>query len=258
MSTVVVTGGTGTLGREVVRGLQADGHDVVITSRKAPPSVRDRVRTVRVDYHSPVALRAAFEGADTVVHCATRLAGQQGGDVDLGGRVFDAARGAGCGHLVYISIVGVDRIPLRYYQAKLETERLVEDCGLPWTILRATQFHELVVRLLNGLTRPPLALIPDIAMQPIAAAEAGARLAELAAARPAGRVPDLGGPEIVAAPRLARWYLEATGRRRRIRPIRLFGSVYEAYRAGHHLTPANAAGTITFQDYLDARVRPLR
>lgn len=258
MSTVVVTGGTGTLGREVVRHLVKDGHDVVVTSRSATPSVWDSARTVQVDYRSPGTLRTAFEGADAIVHCATRVSGRRGGDVDLTGRVLDAARHTGCGNLVYISIVGVDRIPLRYYRTKIDAERLIEDSGLPWTILRTTQFHQLVIRLLNALTRPPLALVPDLSVQPIAAAEVGARLAELATARPAGRVPDMGGPEILAVPDLARRYLEAIGRHRLVRPIRLFGSVYKGFRAGHHLAPANASGTITFQEYLNARMRSPR
>ncbi len=253
MSTVAVTGGTGTLGREVVSALERAGHDVVVTSRSTS-SVRDGVETVRVDYRSPAGLAAAFDGADAVVHCATDFTGFRGGEVALGRQVLTAARRAGCDHVVYVSIVGVDRIPLPYYRSKHATERLVEDSGVPWTILRATQFHELATRLLSGLTRPPLVLVPDLRLQPVAATEVGARLAALATARPAGRAPDLGGPEITTVADLARRYQAATGRRRRVRTVRLFGSVYAGYRAGHHLTPENAVGTITFQDHLDAHV----
>ncbi|EIE99991.1 SDR family oxidoreductase [Saccharomonospora glauca] len=257
MSTVAVTGGTGTLGREVVGALAAGGHDVVVTSRSTS-SVRNGVRTVRVDYRSPAGLAAAFDGVDAVVHCATSALGRHGGEVELTRRVLTAARTAGCGHLVYISIVGVDRIPLPYYRSKHATERLVEDGGVPWTVLRATQFHELVVRLLSGVTRPPLAFVPDLPVQPVAATEVGARLAALATAPPSGRAPDLGGPEVATLPDLARRYLAAVGRRRRVRPIGLFGSVYAGYRAGYHLAPEHAVGTITFADHLDAHVRPSR
>lgn len=257
MSTVVVTGGTGTVGRAVVNALVDAHHDVVVTSRSTS-SVHGRVRTVRLDYGSPADLEAAFHGADAVVHCATSFTGVRGGETELGRRVLAGARRAGCGHVVYISIVGIDRIPLPYYRAKLATEELVENSGVPWTILRATQFHELATRLLSGLTRPPLVLVPDVPVQPVAAEEVGARLAALAAARPAGRVPDLGGPEITTLPALARSYVAAIGRRRRVRAVRLFGSVFAGYRAGHHLAPGDATGTITYQDHLDAWVRPRR
>lgn len=243
MSTVAVTGGTGTLGREVVGALVAAGHDVVVTSRSSS-SLRDGVRTVRVDYGRPVELRAAFERADAVVHCATDVTGLRGGEAELGKRVLAAARDAGCGHLVYISIVGADRIPLPYYKAKTSTERLVEDGGVPWTSLRATQFHELVARLSSALTRSPLVLVPDIRFQPVSVTEVGARLADLARGSPAGRVRDL-----------VRQFQAAAGRSRPVRPITLFGSVYAGYRAGHHLAPDGDTGTITFQQYLADRFR---
>ena len=105
------------------------------------------------------------------------------------------------------------------------------------------------------MTRPPLAFVPDLPVQPVAATEVGARLAALATAPPSGRAPDLGGPEVATLPDLARRYLAAVGRRRRVRPIGLFGSVYAGYRAGYHLAPEHAVGTITFADHLDAHVR---
>ncbi len=258
MSTVVVTGGTGTLGREVVRHLVEDGHDVVVTSRSATPSVWDSARTVQVDYRSPGTLRTAFEGADAIVHCATRVSGRRGGDVDLTGRVLDAARHTGCGNLVYISIVGVDRIPLRYYRTKIEAERLIEE---QWSTVDDPADHpvpparhpaaERIDTSTAGLGPGPLRATDRCRRGGRAAGRTGHRA-------PAGRVPDMGGPEILAVPDLARRYLEAIGRHRLVRPIRLFGSVYKGFRAGHHLAPANASGTITFQEYLNARMRSPR
>jgi uncharacterized protein YbjT (DUF2867 family) len=252
VSTVAVTGGTGTLGRAVVGALVAAGHDVVVTSRSSS-STREGVRTVRVDYRDPAGLGRAFDGAEAVVHCATNVSGRHGGEAELGERVLAAAHVAGCGHLVYVSIVGADRIPLPYYRAKSATERLVENGDVPWTILRATQFHELIVRLSALLTRLPLVLVPNIRFQPVSATEVGARLADLATHAPAGRVREFGGPEIENWPDLVRQFQAATGQTRPVRPIRLFGSIYEGYRDGHHLAPVGDKGTITFQDFLAAR-----
>jgi len=125
-----------------------------------------------------------------IVHCATGL-----GDVAAARHLIAAARRAGRPHLAYISIVGVDRIPFGYYKSKLAVERQVESSGLPWTVLRATQFHDLILGGCQALAGVPVMLVPGrVAFQPIDAGEVAGRLAELAAGPPAGRVPDMGGP----------------------------------------------------------------
>ncbi len=104
-------------------------------------------------------------GADTIVHCATT---NGAADVAVTRTLVDAARRAGTPHLVFISIVGVDRIPLGYYRAKLAAERVVEDAGRGWTILRATQFHDLVARLWRVQRRSPVTVSPaGTSIQPI-------------------------------------------------------------------------------------------
>ena len=188
-------------------------------------------------------------GADTIVHCATT---NGAADVAVTRTLVDAARRAGTPHLVFISIVGVDRIPLGYYGAKLAAERVVEDAGLGWTILRATQFHDLVARLCRVQRRSPVTVSPaGTGIQPIDVRDVAARLVELATGPPAGRVPDLGGPEARDARDLARAYLRATGRRRVVVPVRFPGAVAAAYRRGHHLTVPRP-GT-TFEEFLTER-----
>src|SRR5690606_40293414 len=114
--------------------------------------------------------------------------------------LIDAARRQGAPHLIYISIVGVDKIPYGYYQRKLAVERLIEASGLPYTILRTTQFHTLPDMALNVLTKVPgVAALPrGLRVQPIDVGEVAERLADLAlAGGPAGRVDDMGGPEVL-------------------------------------------------------------
>ncbi|MDX2844520.1 SDR family oxidoreductase, partial [Streptomyces ipomoeae] len=207
MTTILVTGGTGVLGRLVTDRLRMDGHEVRVLSRHAQPYAVDLIA-------GGSGLDAAVAGVDTIVHCATT---PRGGDEKAAANLIAAARRAGVRHLVYISIVGVDRVPIGYYRSKLAVERLIEESGLGWTTLRTTQFHALLVALFEVLSKPPVMLLPaDVRDQPIAAAEVAARLAELAVAAPAGRVADMGGPEILTFPELARAYLTATGRRRRL------------------------------------------
>ncbi|QTD97298.1 SDR family oxidoreductase [Streptomyces cyanogenus] len=244
MTTILVTGGTGTLGRLVTQRLRADGQEVRVLSRRTRPYAVD-LRT------GGAGLDAALAGVETVVHCAST---PRGGDEQAARNLIAAARRAGVGHLVYISIVGVDRVPLGYYRSKLAVERLVEESGLGWTVLRATQFHDLVVTLLQGLAKPPVLVVPaGVPDQPVEVAEVAERLAGLALGAPAGRVPDMAGPEVRTFDSLARAYLRATGRRRPVVRVPLAGKTYRAFRAGGHLAPELAVGKVTFEEYLERR-----
>ncbi|MEU6070968.1 MULTISPECIES: SDR family oxidoreductase [Streptomyces] len=244
MTTILVTGGTGTLGRLVVERLRAAGHEVRVLSRSARPYAVD-LRKGGAD------LDAALAGVDTVVHCASS---PKGGDEGAARNLIAAAREAGVGHLVHISIVGIDRVPLGYYKSKLAVEKLVEESGLGWTVLRATQFHDLPAQLFRTLAKPPVMLLPaGISDQPIEVSEVADRLAELAAGAPAGRVADMGGPEVRTLDSLARAYLKATGRRRPVVSLPLPGRTARAFRNGGHLTPERAVGKGTFEEYLAGR-----
>ncbi len=243
MGPVLVTGGTGTLGSAVVARLRDDGHQVRVASRH-PGAGR-----VVVDLRSGAGVDGAVTGVDTIVHCATT---NGAADVEVTRTLVDGARRAGTPHLVFISIVGVDRIPLGYYRAKLAAERVVEESGLGWTVLRATQFHDLVARLWRVQRRSPVIVSPaSTSIQPVEVRDVAARLVELATGTPAGRVPDLGGPEVREAGDLARTYLRATGYRRAILPVRFPGAAAAAYRRGHHLTVPRP-GT-TFDEFLAER-----
>ncbi|MGW6531361.1 SDR family oxidoreductase [Streptomyces venezuelae] len=243
MSTILVTGGTGTLGRLVTERLRADGHEVRVLSRHTQPYA--------VDLREGTGLDAAVTGVDVIVHCASSV---RGGDERAARNLIAAAEKAGVAHLVYVSIVGIDRVPMGYYKTKLAVERLIEESGLGWTVLRATQFHDLVLQIMEASAKLPVMLLPGgVSDQPIEVGEVADRLAELAAAPPAGRVEDMGGPEVRTFPELARAYLRASGKRRRVLPVRLAGRTYRAARAGGLLTPDRAVGKRTFEEYLAVR-----
>lgn len=148
--------------------------------------------------------------------------------------------------------MGIDDHPYPYYETKREAERVVENGDLPWTILRATQFHGFVAWILSGLARSPVMPVPrDVDIQPVAAEEVADRLVGAVLGEPAGRLPDVGGPEVLGFGHLARTYLEAVGRRRRVVDLPIPGAIVRAFREGHHLCPDRAVGTITWQDFLD-------
>jgi uncharacterized protein YbjT (DUF2867 family) len=250
MGSILVTGGTGTLGRLVVERLKAQGHDVRVLSRRPPPAGPGATAWATGDLREGRGIEAAVAGAEVIVHCATGR-----GDVGAASHLIEAARRAGRPHLAYISIVGIDHIPFGYYKSKLAVERQVESSGLPWTVLRATQFHDLILRGCQALARLPVMLVPArMSFQPINAGEVAGRLAELAVGSPAGRVPDMGGPEIRGFAELARSYLAGSGRHRPVLPVRLPGAAFAAFRRGDHLTPDHAVGRTTFAQFLEERL----
>ena len=221
----VVTGGTGSLGGHVVAAL---------------PGARPVSRSTGTDLLRGKGLGALR--ADVVVHCATSFRHE----VAMARAVL-AARPA---HLVYISIVGCNEVPLPYYKQKHATERLIISSGVPHTILRATQFHSLLRRMFDNASKLPLMPVPGFRFQPIDEAEVGLELAALAQAAPSGIAPEMGGPEVREAVDFARVYLAATGKTRRLLPLKVPGATYRAYRAGGNLTPDRAVGKRTFEDYL--------
>jgi uncharacterized protein YbjT (DUF2867 family) len=247
---VLVTGGSGRLGRLVVDRLRSVGQRVRVLTHRAP-TADDMVQG---DLRDGTGLGAALDGVDAVVHCASDP--RASAEVDLTGtrRLVDAALGAGSPHLVYVSIVGVDRIPWRHYRAKYDAERLVAGSGLPWTIQRATQFHPFLATMLEQLARPPVLLVPhSFRFQPVDPADVADRLVQQVASGPAGRAPDFGGPEVLDLTDLARTWLQATGRRRPILPVPVPGSLGKAFRAGRNLCPDHADGRGTWQEFLDSR-----
>jgi len=233
MTPILVTGGTGTLGRVVVRELTAAGRDVRVLSRGTGG-----------DLVTGTGLAAALADVDTVVHLATTLRGRR--DVTATRNLVDAA--PDLRHLVFVSIVGIDRIPLGYYRGKLAAERIVAE--RPHTILRATQFHDLIRTLLAGAAKLPVMPVPKLRAQPVDVRDVAARLAGLATGEPQGRVPDLGGPAVRTFDELADEYLRATGKRRRKVGISWPGKIFRGYRDGGNLVPGDPAGTITFAEYL--------
>lgn len=251
MTTILVTGGTGTLGRAVVGRLLAAGHDVRSLSRRPHTGTeRPRLHSYAVDLCDGSGLAPAVAGVETVVHCASSTSG----DTEAAGRLVEAARAAGVRHLVYISIVGVDRVPLGYYRTKLDVERLIEESGLGWTVLRTTQFHDLVLRLVKAGARLPVLPVPaGVRLQPVDVREVAARLVELASAAPAGRVADLGGPEARSARDLVRDTLRAGGRRRVLVPLWVPGRLFGALRRGENLALEHADGTVGYGDFLAER-----
>ncbi|MFG1998683.1 SDR family oxidoreductase [Spirillospora sp. NPDC048911] len=261
--TILLTGGTGTLGKLVTPLLADAGSKVRVLSRSSHEA-KDGIEYVNGDLATGEGLEAALSGIETIIHCA----GSAKGDEDKARNLVEAAAQAGSPHVVYISVVGADRLPVEsvidrtmfgYFAAKRAAELAVSESGLPWTTLRATQFHDFVLAAARGMAKMPVIPVPaGVRFQPVDARDVAARLVELALGEPSGLVPDIAGPKVYGMDEVVRGYLAAVGKRRPMMPVRLPGKAARAYREGANLSLAPATGQRTWEDFLAEQVSQAR
>jgi uncharacterized protein YbjT (DUF2867 family) len=241
---ILVTGGTGTLGRAVVPRLAAHGYDVRVLSRSGSAG------TVPGDLETGEGVEAALDGVGAVLHLATNLRD----DTELTRNLVRLAERSGRPRIIYQSIVGIDRIPLGYYGGKRASERIVAESRLRWTVVRATQFHDLVASLFAVQRFSPVVFAPAFSFQPIDVRDVARRLVDVLETDAAGLVPDIGGPDVRTARDLARAYLAAHGSRRPTVPFRLPGTRFRGFASGANLVPGEPYGRIAFEQYLRAPI----
>ena len=249
-SPIVVTGGTGRLGQRVVARLVAVGCDVRVLARHQKDSPPE-VTFFTGDLRRGEGIEPAVSGVGAVIHCATSTKG----DADATRNLTRAARRTGNPYLLYPSIVGLDSIAAwGYPKAKLDAERIVANSGLPWTILRVTQFYDYCLDNARKLARLPVVLVPaGFRVQPVDPDDVAVRLVEYAQGKAAGRAPDMAGPHESSWADLLRSYLAATRRDRWIVPVRIPGT--RAVRNGALLpAPGHTVGTRTWAEFLTARL----
>ncbi|MEU6039422.1 NAD(P)H-binding protein [Actinomadura sp. NPDC047616] len=231
---ILVTGGTGRLGRIVVPLLREHGE--VRTLGRGSGDIR-----CDLTKEEP-----ALDGVEVVVH----LAGGAKGDDVAARNLARAAGKANVRHLVHISVIGADRVPLAWMRAQAAAEQAIIDSGVPYTILRAAQFHYLAWDLARTLAKSPVVPVPGMRWQPVDAQDVAERLVELALGAPAGRVPDLAGPKVYGIADLVRDYLRATGKRRLLLPVPLPGKAGRAYRDGDNLSLDADTGKRTWEEFV--------
>jgi uncharacterized protein YbjT (DUF2867 family) len=255
---VLVTGGTGTLGRHVVMLLRQSGHRARILSRNP----RGHVDAVRGDLATGANLAKAVDGMDAIVHAASAAREPlkiNAVDVEGTRRLIAAARAAGVRHLVYVSIVGVDRVRYRYYAAKLRAENVVREDAVPWSVLRATQFHGFVAAMLRTFARLPAVVAVPVRwhLQPVDAGEVARRVVDAALGEPSRLVSEFGGPEVCELGQLAQMWMVARHDRRRLVNLPLPLRANAEVEAGNLTCPDHRDGAVTFQQFLD-ETYPLR
>lgn len=254
MTSVLVTGGTGMLGRDVVKQLREAGHRARVFSRQ--PGMRED--WAQGDLATGEGLDRALDGMDAVIHAGSAAREPWktwATDVEGTRKLLIAAKRAGIRHVVYISIVGMEGVAYPYYRQKLAAEKIVREDIAPWSILRATQFHTLMEFFLSMFSRTPLfATIPSgWQFQPVDTRDVAARLVRAATSEPAGMLPDFGGPEVRRFRSLAASWIEARRMKKRIVNLPLPFRFSRQFAAGRLLCPEHKDGTITFEQYLTRR-----
>jgi uncharacterized protein YbjT (DUF2867 family) len=256
MPTVLVTGGTGTLGRELVPRLTNAGYKVRIMSRRAGESNQaGDVEWAQANLESGDGVAEAAREADAIVHAASSpFKKTDETDVEGTRRLLEIARADGVSHFYYISIVGIERIPTGYYKAKVAAEQVVEQGGVPYTILRATQFHPLLDTFLRTLfRRGPFLFLPGAAkFQLIDAGEVAEHMVETLGNGPSGRLPDVGGPEVLTAKGIARDWKAASGENPITIPVPAMGPL-SGFAKGYNCVPENKFGRITWKEWLTTK-----
>lgn len=251
MQKIVVTGGTGTLGKQVVKQLLAKGCEVNVLSSRDTPEVPAPIKVIRGNLATGEGLEN-LRDANIIVHCASNPKDPQNTDVAGTRRLLNALSKNNMAHFVNISIVGVDKSDYPYYQAKLAVENLISESGIPFTTLRATQFHDLVLNMIRSFEIVNETILVPVGMkfQSIEVNEVALRLAELVDEQAAGLLPDMGGPEILSIEEMVKIYLEVSGKPYSVAAKPIEGPRYELFRSGINLSPAHRYGSVTWEMFL--------
>jgi uncharacterized protein YbjT (DUF2867 family) len=248
---VLVTGGTGMLGRQVVQQLIASNYIVrVMSRRKRNTFDPENIEWAPALIETGEGVRTALYEVQVVIHCASDPMHPQA-DLAMAKQLFEAAQTENIPHLIYPSIVGIDNNPYRYYRAKLEAEKMLYRSGVPWSLLRATQFYTFLDRTLGVTSNFGFVFIPaGMRFQGVSESEVAQEIVNLVRLGPSNRASDLGGPQVLTTRELTEQWLTARRQSGIILQVPLPGAAAEAFRRGENLLHEGNSGHLTWREWL--------
>ena len=253
MSGILITGGTGKLGQELSKQLINKGFKVNILSSKVNPDIQYYSKIYTGDLTEVSSLKDAVLNSDVIIHCASNPRNSKMVDIDGTKNLLKIAHLKKLKHFIYISIVGVDKSKFPYYQSKFEAEKMIQESNLPWSILRATQFHDMI---LNRFIKPfdgkpgPLKIPQGMQFQSIAIEDVANKLVSLSIRPPKNIIETIGGPEIYTIEEMTQIYLDTLNMDNKIEPEIYDEEIYDLFRSGVNLCPDYTLGKTTWKDFL--------
>lgn len=259
MKKILITGGTGNLGKHVVDFLLPyNQFEISILSSRSNAHSAKHVKIFKGNLATNTGLANATKEAEIIIHCASDATNFSEVDIE-GTRNLLRSLHKKIRHFIYISIVGIDKSNYPYYEAKHITENIIADSSIPYTILRATQFHDFILAMLqpfienksNGIINLP----SGMKFQSVDIKEVAGKLVELSLGDALGLLPDFGGPEIMSFEEMCQSYLDILKLKDIIEPTYFEGARYDLFRSGINLCPEGRHGKITWQDYLISKFK---
>lgn len=254
MQSILITGGTGTLGQEISRQLLERGYIVNILSSRENPEIAYFTNIIQGDLTDHSSLNEAIESSEIIIHCASNPRNAQVVDIEGTENLLNLINRNKCRHFIYVSIVGVDKSDYPYYQTKHTVEKLIQKSGLHYSILRATQFHDLVLhRIIKVFDRGiglPIQIPADMWFQSIDKTDVAISIIEMVEAQPTMDIITIGGPEVLSLEDMIHIYLAKSSREESIEYIEPGLAFHQVFTIGINLCPENAVKGISWAEYL--------
>ena len=255
MDSILLTGGTGMLGQEIAKLLDKRNFNVIILSLKEKPKSTLGIEILKGDIADKKSLKSIDNKFDTIIHCASNPQNSEVVDVIGSENLLDVFGKNTLKHFIYVSIVGVDKSWFPYYRSKYKVEEKIKESRIPWTILRATQFHNLV---LNRIIKPivdekqsPVLIPSGMQFQSIDISEVAKRIVELVTKEPLNNIQHIGGPEVMTFEEMLQIYFDTFNINEKIEYISTSNEFYNLFTTGINLCPNYALGRITWKQYVD-------
>ncbi|WP_433747619.1 SDR family oxidoreductase [Falsibacillus pallidus] len=249
---ILVTGGTGVLGSRFAALAKREGHQVFVASRNKPSSTE--VEWTFLDLETGEGLSRALSGVEAVFHAATSPV-KNTDQVDIAGTnlLLEECKKYGVKHFIYPSIVGIDLIPMKYYKAKLAAEELIMNCGIPYTIVRMTQFHNLIDRMISTLAKYPAGVLPTtLKFQPVDVDEAAEVLVGALKNGPSGMEEDFAGPEVMSLKELFTIWKSHKQIKKLMIPLSYFpNKTFKSFQEGKNTNPQATKGAVTWKSWVE-------
>lgn len=249
--TTGVIGGTGMIGSNIVGQLAGGGEEVRILTRTPPARMAEGVSHARIDLATGEGLEAALDGVDTLIDAGNTRKSPEDTLVEGTRRILDVCANQGVGHYVGISIVGCEKVDMGYYKAKTAQEAVIRSSPVGWSLLRATQFHELIESVLRGAAKRGVTPRSSIPLQTVAASEAARSMVNISGSAPLNAAIELTGPEVLTVTEMAKIWRRAKGRRAIPLPLPTMGRAMKALRQGALTDPAVEGSGPTFEQWLN-------